>query len=357
LTGPRNGADTGGTSRARLLLWLPCLALAASGCPSQSTASLGNGGGGSSRGSTHHAGGSSSGAASHGDAGSGSSSSTVDTGSSGGSASLGGSSSGGVSSSAAPVCGSDDADAGAPTLFDCLNIGDYSGDAGGCPADWFGSKTLDYSSCKPICGASVQAQSPAGVPIEGTAVLSDPIHGTFHFCLPAGVTFETVIAAPSYGTYYYGEIQGQLGTNVPIVGMLSASSLSAFGSFVPGGLDPTRGALAVPIDPQDECDFGPEQKAGYTVTLLNKDGGVFPDGGYELLYLSASGYPDPALTATSELGIAIFYDIDTSVTTFPLLKFGTPDGGACKIINAQLGFTGRIQVAPGAFSEEAIFVE
>jgi hypothetical protein len=336
-------ADTAGTLRtARLLALLSALA----GCPSPlSTAPVGGNGGLVGSATTVRRGGLGS---SDGSASGSASSQTSSAASSPGSTS----SAQAASSSAAPVCG---AGGGAgSTVFVCSSATDYRGDARSCPADWFGTVLIDNQSCAPICGATVQAQDPEGVPIEGTAQLSDPVDGTFHFCLPAGATFETVITAPGYGTYYYGEIQGQLAADVPVLGMLSAKSLSAFTAFLPGGFDPTRGAIAVTSNPLDVCGT-PERKAGFAVSLLDGDGGPFPDGGYQLIYLDSAALPDPSLTATSTLGVAILYDIDTTVTTFPILQIENPDAGACQeLVNQEVGFTGRVEIAPGAFSEEPI---
>jgi hypothetical protein len=329
--------------------------LLAAGCPSPlSTTGVGNNGGSRGSSSVRRGDTSSSGGASDG-GGSGTGSLGADTSSAASTASPSASSSAAqaTSSSAAPVC---NPGGGADAIFQCDSVDDYEGDAGGCPGDWFGSQLIDYQSCASICGATVQALDPAGVPIEGTAQLSDPVGGTFHFCLPAGATFETAITAPGYGTYYYGEIQGQLSVHVPAIGLLSAASLSAFAAFIPGGFDPARGAIAVPTNASDLC-VNPDKKAGFVVSLTDADGGAFPDGGYQLIYLSAGGFPDPSLTATSTLGIAIVYDIDPAVTTFPTLRFSNPDAGACQeVVNEEVGFTGRVEIAAGVFSEQGIFL-
>ncbi len=242
------------------------------------------------------------------------------------------------------------------TIFDCNSDPYYAGDAGDCPADWLGSQIIDFDSCSPVCGATVSAVSPSGVTVAGTSQLTDPVYGTFHFCVPAGTVFETTATAAGYPTFIYGEIQGQLSLDMPQFGMLSTSTLSAFSAFIPGSVNPADAAIVIFINDYDGCG-GADATAGWSMSLTDENGNPYPDGGYTSLYVGSSGFPEAALTATSTYGTMIIYNIDTSIAQFPTLHVTAPPGSACQFVNPLIGFTGRIQVGPGIFSEQCIFIE
>jgi hypothetical protein len=243
------------------------------------------------------------------------------------------------------------------TIFNCSAVPYYEGDAGNCPGTWFGTEVIDFETCVPVCGASVQALSPEGIPIAGTAQYSQPPIGAFHYCLPTDTTFEATVTAPGYPTFYYGEIQGQVLTDLPSFGMLSTNELSTFADFLQPPLSLTEGAIVAFGVDLDGCG-GLGGQAGWIVSLTpDDDGGVYAPGGYQVLYIDVTGFPNPALTSTSAYGVAILYNIDPSVATFPYLHAVPPDGGACHLINAELGFTGRVQTGAGIFAEQGLFVE
>ena len=243
------------------------------------------------------------------------------------------------------------------TIFDCNSDPFYSGTAEGCPAAWLGSQLIDFNTCSPICSATVSAVSPQGVTVAGTSQLVDPVYGTFHFCLPPQTTFETTATAPGYPTFIYGEIDGQLGESMPQMGMLSSDSLSAFASFIPGGVDLLgSGALVVWVDDLDNCGTA-DSRAGWSMSLADEAGNPYPDGGYSTLYIDSAGFPDSTLGATSAYGTMLIYNINPSVAQFPSFHVSTPAGSACQLVNPEIGFTGRVQIGAGLISEQSVFIE
>ncbi len=316
----------------------------------------GNGGGSGSGSSSRRGGGGGTSAGSSGESSSGSSSGASSGSSSGGASGSG--SSGGSSTGGGVVCGASGGNA-SNLIFDCNNFKNYDGDAGSCPGDWLGSRVIDFESCKPVCNAQVQAQGPDGVPIAGTAQLSDPATGLFHFCLPSSLTFEPTVTATGYSTFVYAEIEGQLEVDMPNFGMLSNEELDAFGGLLPnGGLQKADGALVVFILNTDNCGGGTAGGAstGWVFSLTGEDGGSYPDGGYSTLYIDSAGFPAPG-PSTSAYGIGLLYNIDPAVAAFPTLQAQPPAGSRCTVINRQIGFTGRVLVGADLFSEAGIVVE
>ena len=91
-------------------------------------------------------------------------------------------------------------------------------------------------------------------------------------------------------------------------------------------------------------------QAGWTFGISLPDGGLLPDGGYQLVYTGASYVPAPNAVATSSTGAALFYNIDPTISDFLLVTAAAPDDGGCAPINGGLGFTGRVFVSGGAVS-------
>ena len=263
-------------------------------------------------------------------------------------------SSGGGSTSMGLVCGASGGGSGNSQLFNCTNVSSYSGDAGSCETAWLGSQVIDFESCSPVCGATVEAVDSTGVTVAGTQQLSALPNGYFGFCLPEDITFEPTVTAPGYATFVYSEVKGQLSVTIPIFGMLSANELSAFSVFIQGGLNPDQGALVAFFVPASSCS-GMSPEAGWTISLTDDNGDPYPDGGYTTLYISAEGLPMPG-TATSPYGVALLYNIDPTVGQFAKVQATNPTS-TCQVVNQFVGFTGRIEVGPNIFSEQGIFLE
>lgn len=138
---------------------------------------------------------------------------------------------------------------------------------------------------------------------------------------------------------------------IPLIG---EEEIGAITSLVPAGYDINDGLVIVKINSTGPCD---SLLAGWTISLALPDGGAFPDGGYKIVYMGASPIPNPAATSTSSLGLALLYDIDTSVSNFVVPVAQSPPGDTtCLPLNAQIGFTGRIYVAANSGSLYAILL-
>jgi hypothetical protein len=209
----------------------------------------------------------------------------------------------------------------------------------------------DLAACGAICGATVSLLDENGVPISGASALSDPVTGVVDLCLSGDLTYTPTASAVGYPLVYYGEIQGQLGVPLYALGMLSNSTIQAFAGVLPG----FSSSAATVIVNTETHGGGCGDNAGWSVALALPDGGVWPDGGYSVLYSGAgTGIPDPSLTATTTYGIAIVVGIDTSVSDIAELLFTKPNPGMCPSINLDAGFTGRIRLGAGDISSEPI---
>jgi hypothetical protein len=215
---------------------------------------------------------------------------------------------------------------------------------------------VDFTSCVPICGATASAVASTGVIVAGTQQLTDPGFGTFHYCVPANTTFEPTVTGTGYATFVYGEIKGQLSIQMPQFGMITQDTLMAFSSVISGGINMADGALVTFVFNEDGCG-DTNYAAGWTMSLIDESGNPYPAGGYTTLYIDASGLPSESATSTSPYGVELIYNIDPSIAQYPTLVVTPPAGSACQPVNSFVGFTGRIEVGPGIFSEQGVFVE
>jgi hypothetical protein len=286
----------------------------------------------------------------------------------GGGGTSGGGSTGGGSTGASTSGGSSGAastggDAGAcntvanPPAFplDCTGISPFfTGDAGDCPGDWFGTVITDYSSCDPVCGLTFQLLDSNALPIAGLSQPSDSPTGEVHLCLPSGLTYTPSVYGNGYATYYWGEIQGQVTKDVRTIGVFKTVELQALSNVVPGGLDPTKASGEVGfLNSGANCPA----RTGWTLTLDDLDGGAYPAGSYEVFYTDSDGIPDVAQKSTSSDGAAFLVNLAVPAGTFVVPVYQNPDAGACAVQNEAIGYTGRLYVAPGDFSEQIIYLE
>jgi hypothetical protein len=302
-----------------------------SGCVSPSNVGVAGGGGGS-RASTTVGGRNGS---------NGGETSSTRSGSSGaaGSSSLGGSS----SSSGTSIATGGSSSGGASTS----NIGNgvcptvSLPDAGGCSTGYYVSQEVDILSCAPIAGGTMQALDANGTPAPGSVTTA--ADGTFVLCAPAGTAFTPFLSAPGY-LMYVGELQAGTGNSYVDSDAVSTGDLALLVSFLPGGVNSELGTLIVSFDTSSNCP----DPSGWSLSLTSPDGGPFPDGGYRLAYLGPSDVPDPALTSTSSLGAAFFYDIDLSNGNYVSLAESNPDAGGCLPVIKTAFTTGRYYVAANA---------
>ncbi len=211
----------------------------------------------------------------------------------------------------------------------------------------FSSQTVDLLSCTVVGGAAIAAIDANGVPFPSVAATSES-NGNFALCLPTGSPFSIEIQAPSYATTYYAEMLDPSSGGFAQMAMLSKGEIQAFQGLFPGG-EQTDTALIVAKLTGDVCY---PNLGGWTFDLALPDGGAIADGGYQLIYLGASGLPDATATSTSSKGAALFYNLDPALSGFLMLTAQTADAGSCQIINSGLGFTGRIFVAGNSITVE-----
>ena len=152
------------------------------------------------------------------------------------------------------------------------------------------------------------------------------------------------VTAPGYPTTYYAEMLNANAGFFTQLGSVSSDELNAVGAFVPGGVIANR-AIVVAQMAAVNCI---KDRGGWSFSIALADGGLFPDGGYQLLYLGSNDLPDPTVTATSKNGGAVFYNVDPSLSDFVVISAENPDAGACEPLNASIGMTGRVYVAGGS---------
>ena len=206
----------------------------------------------------------------------------------------------------------------------------------------------DLDSCQALCGATVQLLDENDAPIAGASAIANANTGEADICLPGSFTYSPSASATGYPLFYYGEIQDQLTQPIPGLGMIDTTTLSAFANFVPG-YHPGLALMDINVTSQSQCP----NNAGWSVALALPDGGAWPDGGAQVLYVDTTGVPNSALTATTSWGVAVV-GADPSISTLVELQFSNPDAGACQPLNPFIGFTGRIRIGANAVSVQAI---
>lgn len=270
-------------------------------------------------------------------------------GSSGGLAGGSGSSSGGSSGA---VCGAG-FDAGSNgKLFDCGQLSIPGAGPGSCTASWFETRAVDVSSCLPLCGAEIQLLDGNAIPIASATGVTDPVSGVAEVCLPNGQVYTPQMWPTGYKEVNFAEVVADGGFLLNELAMIESSTASIVTGFL--SASPSEGVLFVFLNTDSRnCD---PAVAGWSLSLALPDGGPWPDGGAKLSYLGANSTPDPSLTATGLSGLAVFFDIDTSISNFvSLVAVPPPDAGACGVsLNASLGLTGRVLVGGNQFSETEV---
>jgi hypothetical protein len=218
---------------------------------------------------------------------------------------------------------------------------------GGAP---LAAQIVDAIQCTVIAGATLSALGADGIPLAGASAVSDA-NGAFVFCVPYATPFTATVTATGYLNAYLAELTalqdaGAVQT-VSQIALIQRSFLVAFSGFVPGGYDSSEGLIIANISGPGNCE---PDATGWTLSLALPDGGAFPDGGDTLVYFGSSDVPDPTATETSADGTAVIVNIETPATGFVAVDTSKANPGACPIINAQLGFTGRVLVGGNSCS-------
>ena len=219
-----------------------------------------------------------------------------------------------------------------------------------CPSgeDPFASQTVDLVLCTDVGNANIAFVAPDGVPYSGVGAVSDPTTGAFAVCLPEDHPFTAAVTAAQYPTTYYAEFDG-VGPNqasqIPLIGL---DELNALASLIPGGPTLNEGLLIVKVTSTALCHAA---TSGWSFSLDLPDGGEFPDGGYQIVYMGSTFVPDATATSTSTEGAAVIYNIDDSISNFVVPIAQPPASDAdCLSLNSYVGLTGRIYVAANSVS-------
>jgi hypothetical protein len=216
------------------------------------------------------------------------------------------------------------------------------------------SLLVDIATCAAV-SATVSAIDSNGVPVSGDSTVSQPCNGAFSLCTPSGGPFSLQIQAPGYPITYIAEMTSVSSGSFPFLSLLPSSMLAALGALLPVQVDPDKDTLVVGLSSQSgQCKGAPA--AGWVYSLSLPDGGAFPDGGYYLSYEDTSFFPDHSLTATSDLGAGIFFNVDPTISSYVLITATNPHPGTCDPRNASLGFTGRVLVTGSALSYDAFLL-
>jgi hypothetical protein len=210
----------------------------------------------------------------------------------------------------------------------------------------YSSQLVDVVECTIIGDAEVQALDPNGIPYPQATGTSSSTDGTFALCLPSQSPFTVEVTAAAYPNSVFAELDGT-GSGTLQIALLSTEFLAAAdqvgGIVIDGGA-----AVLVKANATSGCG---QALAGWTIGLSFPDGGSLPNGSYQMRYFASSGFPQAGLTATSAFGAALFYNLDSSLSSeFLRVFYQNPDAGSCQPINASRGYTGRIYVNEGAVS-------
>ncbi len=218
----------------------------------------------------------------------------------------------------------------------------------------FASQFVDLPDCTVVAGASITAGGVNGVSCIGAAATTAS-DGAFAICLPSNSPFSIQMTDGPYPTSYYAEMFNVDAGYIAQLGAISTATLDAFSGFVQGGFAPGKALVVVKVTGTGTCDT-PAERTGWVFGLTLPDGGSLPDAGYQLVYLSSAGRPDPTATATSSTAVGIFYNLDPSLDGFLVVTALAPDGGTCPAVNSAEGLTGRVFVAAGTATLDPILL-
>jgi hypothetical protein len=221
----------------------------------------------------------------------------------------------------------------------------------------------------PVAGADVNeiGEDLVQLPGVGTSAVSD-VNGNVQLCFAYGVPITLSIAATQTPATYVEELvvsdggssmAADAGSAVFSDGiiLLPDSLLMALTALIPGGVVNTDAFVIVIVDSlaQTTCKWEP----GWTFDLLLPDGGTLPDGGNRIpfvpAYLDTNGIPALGMTATSERGVAILFNIDPAISNVAILTATNPDAGACPLVRGNVRATGRVVLENSAVTYAPMF--
>ena len=233
-----------------------------------------------------------------------------------------------------------------------------SGDGGiNCPDVYIETRFYDGLLYTPIAGVDAQALDENGVPIPGSASISNSA-GVAVCCVPHGVPVTLTANATSYPPVYlenavlafpwiFGLASSDGGTENGLL-MLSTSTLQAVGPLFGTPLNLAQPVVVVSLttlDPESPCR---SQKSGWQIGVTLLDGGAIAAGSYVEAYMGIDELPDPDAGVTTLGGVALLYDINLSISAMRVTAVNTnADAGDCPSLNATIGLTGVVETNNG----------
>ena len=207
-------------------------------------------------------------------------------------------------------------------------------------------------------GASFHAQVPLpGVQVATlqpySAAISDA-NGLYSICIQPNTPTTLVFTLPSYVTAYEAEFEdtGLVPASFSLEAqMLCDGALRAFAlqepSFDTG--DPTVVSEVLSVSLSAPCDSPTTGYSGWTFQATLLDGGVGPGGPWPTDYIDPSGDLLSVASSTS-YGDGIIFDVDPNLEWVTVTATNPALATDCPTLDPEVGFTGRLYVAPGAVS-------
>ncbi len=290
--------------------------------------------------------------------GGGSSGSSASTATNSTAASSGSSSTGGSSSTSSSSGGGSSSGSGLPDLLACP-----TGFHPDCAAP-ICSTVYDYGDGSAKPGVLLTLMTPGGVPLSGTesqyTSLSD---GSFFLCAPVNTPFfvqatladyqnsdSPILSEPGGPDSFFGYYA--------TFAVISDSDLSAFG-YVLSSPPLVTGTSMIIVLVSGNGLTGCDDSSGYTVSAALPDGGKLPDGGglpFNVTYINGD-FPDSSLTATTDAGTAILYNIDSTLTNGAVIVTATNPNVPANCLQpsfAAWDMTGLVPVSESSFSETGV---
>jgi hypothetical protein len=230
------------------------------------------------------------------------------------------------------------------------------------------STVYDYGDGSPEEGVTLTLMSPDGVPLSGTGNQdSSKSDGSFYLCAPVNTPFyveatlagyqnseSPILNEPGGPDTFFGDFYGTFA-------VISNSDLGAFGFVLSNPTLVQADAMIVVLiagDYLQECNPGGEG-AGSSVSVSLPDGGTLSDGGnlpYAVAYIEGD-FPNSNLTATTDAGSAILYNIDPTLTNGSVvvtISSTTFPAGCLVPAFSNNDMTGLVPVSESSFSETGV---
>jgi hypothetical protein len=224
-----------------------------------------------------------------------------------------------------------------------------------CPT---GSLIVGGETTDACAGQSLHAYVPlAGVQVATlqpySATLSDS-NGKYSICVPPIGPFTLVFTMPTYVTAYEAEFVSS--SLLPAaflfeVQMLCESALHTYVLQEPlfNANEASVASELLSVSGTSPCYTADAGYSGWSFQATLPDGGAGPGGPWPTDYIDASGDLQSVATSAGD-GEALMYNIDPSVGYVSVTASNSALQSACPPLDADVGFTGRLYVAPSSLS-------